>query len=305
MLPFDATSTLGSPPLSALLTNSSSAAFPPPLACYPGLSATQLQAVNTLETSVFGLSPPSAASSFDTKCFPDRPIYGVLDVARLRLPFLDSRTGLAKQAAVLSSQSTEAASRAVVYNGEVLSGLPGSPASPNITVATLDPRRFGTMNHIDHVILEYLQAIPDVNVAIALVEFIMDGSSVPPSSNSILFNSLATLPTLEVAVFGSINPSDVDFTISSLSTPANKLFFGTDQSLAVRQWGITAVQSHVEWTELAASAGSVEDNSFTDPNFNQIWEPAYAFFHTTNNQIVGVSNITAGFCAVKKLSGCP
>lgn len=306
LLPFDATASPGNQNISRLLTNSTSAPFPPPLACYPGLSSTQQQTINTFESNVFGLSSASPASTFDTSCFPNRPIYGVLDIPRLRLPFVDSRTGLAKQAAVLSTQAQEAASRAVVYNGEVLSTFIGSSSPPNLTATVQNPRRFGTMNRIDHVILDYLQSIPDVNVAIALVGFILSGSANPPTSDSsILFNALSTLPILEVAVFGTINPSDIVATVSSFSDPKGRLFFGTDQSLALRQWSINAVQGgEVRWAELATSAGIVEDDSFTDSNFNSVWNPAFNFFHIPNNAVVGVSNITTGFCATKQLTSC-
>ncbi|THH34033.1 hypothetical protein EUX98_g183 [Antrodiella citrinella] len=304
LLPFDATLSSGNQPLSALLTNSSSAPFPPPLACYPGLSVTQVQAISTFETTVFNLSSVSNATKFDTSCFPDRPIYGVLDIAGLRLPFVDSRTGVAKQAAVLTTPSTEAVTRVVVYSGEVLGALPGSSNLPVLNSTVMDPRRFGTMNHLEHVILQYLQSIPDVNVAIALVEYVMAGSAAPPTSDNILFSGLATLPAIEVAVFGTIDPSDVDSSLSSLSDPGGKLFFGSDQSLAVRQWTIDAVQSHVEWTALATSSDAVEDSSFSDINFNEVWNPAFAFFHTTNQAIVGVSNITQGFCTEGKLPNC-
>ncbi|KAH8099433.1 hypothetical protein BXZ70DRAFT_894922 [Cristinia sonorae] len=305
LLPFDATATPGNQKVSAMLTNSTTAPFPPPLACYPGLSTAQLQAINAFESSVFGLPSAPATSKFDTACFPDRPIYGVLDVARLRLPFMDSRTGVAKQAAALRTQATEPASRAVVYNGEVFSALPGSSSLPSLTPAVLEPRRFGTMNHLEHVVLDYLQAIPDVNVAIALVQFVLSGPVAPPKSDSILFKSLSTLPVIEVAIFGTIDPFDIDSVVSSFSDPAGKLFFGTDQSLAVRDWAIGAVQSHVEWAELATSSGIVEDDTFTDPTFNQIWNSAFNFFHIPNDLNVGVGNITTGFCALHLLTGCP
>ena len=304
LLPFDATLSPANQPLSALLTNSTSAPFPPPLACYPGLSPSQLQAINLFESTVFGLTQASSASTFDTSCFPNRPIYGVLDIAKLRLPFVDSRTGLAKQAAVLHSQPQEAASRAVVYSGEVLSAFPGSSTSPNLTSTVMDPRRFGTMNRIDHVVLKYFQSIPDVNVAIALVEFVLKGASVPPSSDSILFNALSTLPALEIAIFGSVIPPDISSTVSSFSNSSNGLFFGSDQSLAVRQWSINAVQGEVDWAELATSQSVVQDDSFTNGLFNSVWNSAFNFFHLPNTLNVGVSNITGSFCDLQLLSGC-
>jgi hypothetical protein len=296
LLPFDATASPGTHAVSSLLTNTTSAPFPVPLACYPGLDATEMQEVNFLETTVFNLASASAASQFDTPCFSERPIYGVLDVLQLRLPFIDSRTGVAKQAAVLKR---DVAPRAVVYSGEILSALPATPQVQNTTRSQqLDPRRFGTLGNLNHVILEYLTSIPDINVANALVEFILTSSTVPPLNTTDLYKSLSSIPTLEVAVFGTVNPSDVSFTVSSFSTPSGSLFFGSDQSLALRDWALTAVGSSVVWAESAGSPQVVHDSSLTDSNFNSVWTPAYSYLHSVQTGvIVNVGNITDAFQA--------
>ena len=93
ILPFDTTSSRGGTSLTELMTNTTTTPFPPPLACYPDLSSSQLTKLNSLETGVFGLPSVSSPSSFDTSCFPDRPVYGVVDLLRLRLPFPDDRQG--------------------------------------------------------------------------------------------------------------------------------------------------------------------------------------------------------------------
>ncbi|KIP12410.1 hypothetical protein PHLGIDRAFT_97694, partial [Phlebiopsis gigantea 11061_1 CR5-6] len=80
LLPFDATSAPGQHNISALLTSDSTIPFPPPLSCYPGLSQTQTQTLQELETSAFGLQPASTPSAFATSCYSDRPVYGVLDI---------------------------------------------------------------------------------------------------------------------------------------------------------------------------------------------------------------------------------
>jgi hypothetical protein len=213
----------------------------------------------------------------------------------LRLPFQDSQFG-PKQAAILSR---DALSRVVVYNGEVLSGLPTSNTS---SIPTTDPRQFGTLDHINHVLLDFFQAIPDINVATQLVNYVLSFPVTPPSNDTLLGKSLNTIPTLEVAVFGSVTPSDVDGVVSSFTTPSGGLFFGTDQSLAVRDWAIVAVKSRVTWTEFANSPTIVNDNSFTDNAFNAVWNPAFLFFHSTSNVTVTVGNITAGFAAVNKFT---
>jgi hypothetical protein len=292
MIPFDATAAPGGHSVSSLLTNSTSAPFPPPLSCYPSLNSTQLQLVQQLETSVFDLPQVSAATTFDPACYPNRPVYGVLDILQLRLPFADSRTGVAKQAAIVIS---DVASRTVVYSGELVSTLPDTAGSPG-TLST-DPRQYGTMNNLYHVILQYLKSISDVNVARALVQFILKPAALPPlnGAQAVLFQSLPTLPLLEVAVFGTVGPSDIKETVSSLSDPHNNLFFGTAASHAVRDWALVATGRRMIWTELATSQEVVVDDSFANSAFNFVWDNATAFFQETTTQIVEVGNITATF----------
>jgi len=291
LIPFDANGTAGNTPISSLLTNSSTAPFPPPLSCYPGLTQSQSQLITTLETSVFGLSPPTTQANFNDSCFADRPIYGVLNILHLRLPFQDSQTG-PKQAVILSRA---ASSRVVVYNGEVLSGLPTSDTS---SIPTTDPLQFGTLDNINHVLLNFFEAIPDINVATQLVDYVLSYPVIPPSNSTLLGQSLNTIPTLEVAVFGSVTPPDVMGVVSSFTTPSGSLFFGTDQSLAVRDWAMVAAQKSVTWTEFANSPTIVDDDSLTDSAFNEVWTPAYLYFHSASNAIVTVGNITAGFAAI-------
>lgn len=290
LIPFDATSSPGSNSLAALLTNSSNSPFPPPLACYPGLDATQIQRINTIENSVFGLSSITAATQFDPSCYPDHPLYGVLDVLQLRLPFIDSRTGVAKQAAVLSR---DVAPRAVIYSGERLSALPSTSAIFNATATYSDPRQYGTLNHLNHVILNYLSSIPDINTATALVKFVLSSQAVPPTNTTILPQSLASIPVLEVAIFGTINPSDISSAVSSFSTPSGSLFFGSDQALSLREWAVQGAASSIAWTEFAISPQVVHDSSFTNAVFNSVWNPASLSLQT--NETAAVSTITASF----------
>ncbi|KAI0307711.1 hypothetical protein B0F90DRAFT_1676445 [Multifurca ochricompacta] len=296
LIPFDANWTTGSTSISSLLTNSTSVSFPPPLSCYPGLTQSQLQLITNLETYVFGLSSPTAQGDFNSSCYVDRPVYGVLDVLHLRLPFKDSRTGAAKQAAILSRDAT---SRVVVYNGEVLSSLPNLNLS---SIPTTDPRRFGTLNHINHVLLDFFESIPDINVASQFVDYVLSSPVTPPSNDTLLGKSLDTIPTLEVAAFGSVTPPDIKGVVSSFTTPLGELFFGTDQSRAVRDWAIMATQTSVTWSEFANSPEIVNDNSLTDNAFNAVWNPAFLYFHSSSNATVNVGNITAGFAAVNKFT---
>ncbi|EKM61157.1 uncharacterized protein PHACADRAFT_247580 [Phanerochaete carnosa HHB-10118-sp] len=298
MLPFDATAAPGRHNVSTLLTNSTSVPFPPPLSCYPGLNASQVQLIQQLETQVFGLTQASTASTFDPSCYPNRPIYGVLDIFQQRLPFADQRTGVAKQAALLTR---DASVRAVMYSGELVSAFPGSgmpgPLSTN-------PLQYGTMSSFGHVILQYLSSIPDINVAKELVEFVLQSPALPPDSGaqSVLFGALSSLPIIEVAIFGTVDPSDIASAVSSLSDPTQQLFFGTDASAAMRDWSINAVGHGLLWTELATSQYVVVDNSFANADFNFVYSNASAFFHLSDpNAIVNVGNITSAFSSFRLL----
>ncbi|KII93553.1 hypothetical protein PLICRDRAFT_396434 [Plicaturopsis crispa FD-325 SS-3] len=299
LMPFDATASPGGHAISSLLTNSSSTPFPPPLACYPGLTSSQVDRVNAIETSVFGLSSMTAASQFDTDCFADRPIYGTLDVLNLRLPFVNPQTGVAQQAAILHR---EVEPRVVVSSGATMSILPGN-SGWNLTTGQKDPREYGVLNSFNHVVLNYLSSIPDVNVAIALVKYILTSPATPPPSSSILVQQLTTIPTLEVAVFGTVNPSDIASTVSSFTTPSGDLFFGSDQASALRTWAITGTGSSVAWSENSTSPDIVRDSSLTDTLFMEVWNPVstYLKLHPPG-VVVNVGNITSSFQALNKFS---
>lgn len=296
LLPFDATATFANNPVAQLLTNSSTTPFPPPLACYPGLDSSTMRAVTDIEAGIFGLTSPSAASQFDQSCYASRPIYGVLDILRLRLPFIDSRTGTAKQAAVLQR---DAGPRAVLYAGEVLSAMPAASGASNSTSTVTDPRQFGTLNHLSHVMLDYLSSIDDTNLAISLVEYVLTAPTVPPSNTSALFRGLAQLPTLEVAVFGTVLPTDLASIASSFATPNGSLFFGSDASAAVRTWAINAAGAPVVWADSAGAPKVVREASLDDDTFALVWDPAFQFQHTqTTGVVVNVGNITTAFSSV-------
>ena len=294
LLPFDSTLSPGNQPVANLLTNSSTTPFPPPLACYPGLTSTQLELLNSLETTVFSLPSASSMSTFDTTCYPNRPIYGMLDVLQLRLPFPDSRTGVAKQAAVLSR---DASSRVVIYNGEVLGALPGGSPSTTPTVDT-DLRSYGTLNSLNHVLLRYLSAITDTNIATDLVKFVLSSQPGPPANTSALYAAIPDLPTLEVAVFGTVTATDVQYTVSSFSDPNGALYFGSTASADLRDWTINGGESEVVWTEFATSPEVVRDKSLEDATFNLVWTPAYNYFHVPNKDVVTVNNVTSAFTFV-------
>ncbi|KAF5375248.1 hypothetical protein D9758_000181 [Tetrapyrgos nigripes] len=280
--------------VSGLMTNSSTAPFPPPLACYPKLN--NGNSLDSYEQTVFGLSSLQEASKFDTSCYPDRPIYGILNVLRLRLPFADSSdSGSPKQAAALDRDVNP---RAILRSGRLFSGLADSS---NSTASSITPRSYGTLNNINHVLLAYLLSIPDVNLAKELVTFLLSSPTSPPSNTSLLSQSISSIPTLEVAVFGSVLPPDLDYAVSSFSTSNGSLFFGSDDGKALREWAIAGTRQRVIWAEDAVSAQVAQDSSFSDDTFNNIWNNASAAINS-NMANVGVSNITTALEVTGKLS---
>lgn len=289
LIPFDATSQVST-------LYSSSSPFPPPIACYPGLNPSEIQQINTIESAVFGLSPLSPASIFDTSCYPDRPIYGVLDVLRLRLPFIDSRTGVAQQGVVLIR---DVGSRAVVHSGEILSALPAKGGLASVSTVDADPRQYGTLNHLYHVVLNYLQAM-DVTVATAVASYILGSNVVPPTNTTIPLQSLPDIPALEVAIFGSVLPADISSTVSSYTTPSGTLFFGSSQGEALRVWSLSNVSHPVQWADSAVAPLIADDSSLTDTIFNETWSvAAQAIAH---NVQVSVTNITNSLKSNGKLT---
>lgn len=223
---------------------------------------------------MFGLSSPSQQSTFDPSCYGDRPTYGVLNYLRLRLPFPDdSNASTPVQAAVLNSVVRP---RVVLSTGQQLSAFPtGVTTGPVRT----DSRSYGTLNHINHTLWDFFNAIPSVNLATALVEFIMSQSPTPPPNSSLLVQQIDSLPIVEIAALGLVQPNDITGVLSSFSTPSDKLFFGTDQSLALRAWAINGTSSSVSWADSATAPQRVLDSSFDNPIFNNVWKPAVAYLH--------------------------
>ncbi|KIY47058.1 hypothetical protein FISHEDRAFT_66228 [Fistulina hepatica ATCC 64428] len=287
LLPFDAESTS----VASQLTNTSSNPWPPPLACYPNLTDSQVHIVNSFEESFFGLPSFTAASSFNSDCYPNRPIYGVLDIFRLRLPFVDSRKGLAKQSASLATATRP---RAIIYSGERLSAYP-QVQPQTLTRLEMDPRQAGTTNHIYHVIMDFFESISDVSLAGDVADYIVGSTSVPPTnaSNANLLASLSSLPVVEVAVFGSVDTSDLDAAQSSFTMANGSLFFGTDQGERVRDWAISGSLT-LAWTENATASEVVYDSSYTDTTFNEVWKAAHTAV-THNVTSVTVNDVVTSF----------
>lgn len=268
MLPFDGTASY----IAGQLSNSSSTPFPPPLACYPSLNKDAMSRLNTIETSVFGLQAASAVPSLQTSCYPDRPVYGILNVLRLRHPFIDSRHNVAQQAAVMTHDVWP---RVVVYSGEALSALPSATDAPSENTYSTDPRTYGTLANVNHVLLRWFASINDVSLATAIVQFMLSSSTAPPPQTSLVYQKLAAIPPLEVAVFGSVLPGDVGSVVAGWVRPDGSLYFGSPEALALRQWAINAVNAQVVWAPNATSALVVRDSTLPgDSALMSLWGPA-------------------------------
>lgn len=274
LLPFDATSSPGGQAIANLLTEAinRTLSFPPAVGCYPGLSSSQLQQISTVETQAFGLTGlNSSSSNFDSSCFANHPVYGVLDVLRTRLPFSDSRSGVAKQAAVLNS---DAGSRVVLHVGELLDAFP-APISSSFSSFDVNPRDFGTLSHVNHIALEWLQSFPTPALAAEAAQFVLSSPTSPPPSSSSLFNA-TSLPTVEVAIFGDIFLSDYSSFLSSFSMPSGSLFFGSSQAQAFRRWALQQSSSSatIAWSQNTFAPQVVHETSSTNSLFEQIWSNA-------------------------------
>ncbi|QRW05972.1 Zinc finger protein GLI2 [Ceratobasidium sp. AG-Ba] len=268
LLPFDATASNIRP----MFTNVNQS-FPPPAACYPGLSTDELKAINTMETKAFGLDPvTSAPSNLDSSCFPSRPVYGVLDIPRFRTPFVE---GSPRQAVQLASAAN---SRISVHVGRDLAGIPSAPSHSANATGVDDTRTFGTLDNMDHVLLLYLQAFPSIQAAGALVQYVLDASdpkTPPPTNTSTLFNltsSLDSMPILEVALFGSVGPSDLSASLADFSTADGQLFFGSSDADAFRNWAMQRTGS-VVWADGALATRVVRETT-KDETFEMIWKGA-------------------------------
>jgi hypothetical protein len=150
------------------------------------------------------------------------------------------------------------------------------------------------LNLFDHVVLQYLTSIPNVNTASALVSFVLGAAtnaSVPPDKSSPLFQSLQSIPFLEVAVFGDVGPPDLTSTVASFTTSSNSLFFGSVDGTALRNWTVDTVNGPVVWAQNATSPLVVRDNSLDNTAISQTWS-AISIAISNNITSIGLSNIT-------------
>ena len=276
------------------MSSPTTTSFPPPAACYPGLSEINRADIDTVETTAFGLSSsnPVTSANFDVGCFASRPTYGILNVLNLRQPFADGRQGLTIQASQLT---TAVGTRAILKAGEQLVGLarvsaPSARPNTPISVSDADPRLYGTLLHLNHVALAYLQSFPTTALAAAAAQFIMSTPRLPPTNDSTLFldtNSLLNIPVIEVSVFGQLLPADMDLWYSDFAGPQGQLFFGTQRGDVFRNWALRDSNDTILWSTGAIAQTVVREVKEQTPAFEDVWQATLIGNRTTPDSVVG------------------
>lgn len=203
----------------------------------------------------------------------DRPLYGLLNILSLRLPFPPS-SPLSTQGLIVSSINKD---RMTLHAGETLvarSDLvdPTTPSSPIL------PERYGTLERFDHVILEYLRLMTPA-LARAIISFVLDQSPsnpTPPTTTSevyLLSQGFSILPMMEVQIWGGLRRSNIDHVVSSLSTTSQSMFFGSSLGVQLRTWALGGNASiPIRWTLDALQEKVVMDLSLsTSTSFGSIW----------------------------------
>ncbi|KAF8755895.1 hypothetical protein RHS01_04667 [Rhizoctonia solani] len=247
LLPFDATSSA----VRSLFSNVNGS-FPPPAACYPTLSTDELNAVNAMETGVFGLTRTGSVPSALDRAV-SRPVYG---------------KDAPKQAVQVAANAT---SRVSVRLGRDGAGLPlTSVATANLTGSD-DARTFGTISNMDHVLLTYLQAfphLPDKHFCAVQSNLGLDRVAHPRSR--VLWN-------------GRTGGSRV--CVCGLCVPSGELFFGSSAGDAFREWAVQRT-GEVVWYDGAAATQVVREGRTRDSTFEDVWKGANGLL--SNAETTGV-----------------
>lgn len=214
----------------------------------------------------------------------DRPIYGMINLLSLRLPFVDADTRSLPTQALVLQESTK--SRMIVHAGELLVGVSSNSPAPSPSTPAF-PDHFGTFSNLDSVILEYLQLLSP-QVARDLVNFILSqskSSPLPPTFPSSLYqnsNKLLDIPILEITLFGGLRYQDINHSISSLSSGSNlhsTAFFGTPTAQNFRNWALAGpksigsmnLQGPLLWARGALEITPVKESSLSNSAFEKVW----------------------------------
>jgi hypothetical protein len=155
-------------------------------------------------------------------------------------------------------------------SGYSLGSLPADPAAVNISRITTDT--FGTFDQLDAVLFNYLTHLASLDLAKPAIHFILQASSGPPDASSPLIASLATLPPLEVQLWGRLPFSDIDYIVSDIGVDGREPVFGRSTGTALRSWAHSSASSKpIRWAASADSATYALDTG-GDAGFQQIWD---------------------------------
>ncbi|KAG8818241.1 hypothetical protein FRC17_010893 [Serendipita sp. 399] len=292
VLPINAFSPAISAFLNATAASNDGTSVVPPIACLADITTTGRNNTNLVEHEAFGLDTASATAptTLDPSCFSDRPVYGLLDVLRLRRSFNDDRSSMRIPMVQLSTSATP---RVVLHSGEQLVGLTGNG---DTGVATrdlfssldVDPRQYGTMQHLNHIALTYLQSFPTTALARQAAQFITNAGdqTSPPAAGDSLFddtNGFADLPAIEVALFGSVLMADVDVVHADLGTPNGTLFFGSERGASFRRWALRDEADVLVWSNSTSAARVVREKKESNSEFESVWEQAAELIKSAAN----------------------
>jgi hypothetical protein len=175
----------------------------------------------------------------------------------------------------------KAGPRVILHGGEQLAGLTGFrdnglATQTNFTTSHADPREYGTIQHLQHVALSYLRAFPSVDLAKQAARFIMNAkeATLPPNSEDGLFDEGNVIPTIEVAVFGSILPTDIAIFRADFVAPNGALFFGSRSADVFRKWALRDADDLILWSNSSTSQRVVHELRTNNTAFETVWSQA-------------------------------
>lgn len=290
VVPFDVSASIGSQAMLSLAEAQADngRGFPMPSSCMPGLQGQNLDSLNAVESTIFGLEEAITLNSIRMDCL-NRPLYGFLNVFNLRTAFLQpERPG---QAVVIASQVSRQDLDLLLYVGPALtthvqSGksrvtvTAGSLLTPLVYGGSVNTSRttsasFGSLNQMQNVLFDWLSGLPDESVLKALIDYILSGSRAPPDPDSELYtrsNFLQAIPDIEAQLWGGMLFSDIDYVVSNVALPSGNSLFGTSLGSDFRKWAHRdGANKPIRWTSGAATSQYALDTG-GDAAFQTVWD---------------------------------
>lgn len=143
----------------------------------------------------------------------------------------------------------------------------GAVAS-NATRAIADA--FGTFEQLDAVLFNYLTQLGSLGKP--FVDYILQGSSAPPTARSPLLASTSSFPILEAQLWGRLPFSDIDYIMSDIAVDGREPIFGRSIGSALRSWAhLSSGPKPIRWAAAADSTAYAVDAA-GDSRFQQFWD---------------------------------